>query len=602
MHKIKTSYYYLERGFPENLKPAFTNKSTKRKRFLVERKKKILKRAIRKSLQTLVKPFFSAPTKKGFLLEKPETRFQNGFSEEKVRNVQKKPVCSAPTTKTSLSSQSKFLTHANLFANQRFVGATRASPINGLGELPCKNLFLDQANGMDPTASANQKFALRLNQVKENGLLESPLYKRKDWKQDRQWGKCKRYKFIFPLHKLKGELSKRESQYGKIELYKKQIQEKKKLAFLYGRMSKNSIKKLVEQARNLSSTENPPIKGLVTLLESRLDVVLFRASFFSSISMARQWINHNKVHVNKKKVRAPSYQLKGGDCVEILSACALPLKEKIRRRVAQILPFRRSRKKLVTSSLMANWCSFERLFPKEKGAFSSASPREGYKENFASSAVTQNFSLIKDHLQSMWEKSVQLQQSKRSWQVGDGNPRQRRQLPLNVYLKDKCRGKESSILQSKMKGSLFSSTPNKFSQSGSFPGKKREKAGGFALQMQKGRDFDRKSSKGAISSTKIDSALQKGVALFGRLSLFFTKKDQKQMESGLATVHFLKGKQALVQPRNRMQKLAGLQVSAIKPLHLEVSYRLLTAIFLYSPQKVAYPCNLDLPLIMRSFK
>ena len=595
MHKIKTSYYYLERGFPENLKPAFTNKSTKRKRFLVERKKKILKRAIRKSLQTLVKPFFSAPTKKGFLLEKPETRFQTGFSEEKVRDVQKKPACSVPTTKTSLSSQSEFLTHADLLANQRFEGATRASSINGLGQLL-------QANGMDPTASANQKVASRLNQVKKNGLLQSPLYQRKDWKEDGQWGKCKRYKFIFPLHKLKGELSKRESQYGKIELYKKQIQEKKKLAFLYGRMSKNSIKKLVEQARHLSSTENPPVKGLVTLLESRLDVVLFRASFFSSISMARQWINHNKVHVNKKKVRAPSYQLKGGDCVEILSACAFPLKEKIRRRVARILPFRRSRKKLVTSSLMANWCSFEKIFPKEKGGFSSALPREGYKNIFASSAVTQNFSLVKDHLQSMWEKSVQLQQSKRSWQVGDGSPRQRRQLPLSVYLKEKCQGKETSILQSKMKGSLFSSTPNKFSQSGSLPAKKREKAGGFALQMQKGRDLDKKSSKGAISSTKIDSALQKGVALFGRLSLFFTKKDQKQMESGLATVHLLNGKQALVQPRNRMQKLAGLQVSAIKPLHLEVSYRLLTAIFLYSPQKVAYPCNLDLPLIMRSFK
>lgn len=135
--------------------------------------------------------------------------------------MQKKPACSVPTTKTSLSSQSEFLTHADLLANQRFEGATRASSINGLGQLL-------QANGMDPTASANQKVASRLNQVKKNGLLQSPLYQRKDWKEDGQWGKCKRYKFIFPLHKLKGELSKRESQYGKIELYKKQIQEKKK--------------------------------------------------------------------------------------------------------------------------------------------------------------------------------------------------------------------------------------------------------------------------------------------------------------------------------------------------------------------------------------
>ena len=58
MYKIKKSYYYLERGFPENLDPAFTNQSTKRKRLLIERKKRILKRSIRKSLRTLVKPFF----------------------------------------------------------------------------------------------------------------------------------------------------------------------------------------------------------------------------------------------------------------------------------------------------------------------------------------------------------------------------------------------------------------------------------------------------------------------------------------------------------------------------------------------------------------
>ena len=553
MHKIKTSLYYLERGFPENLEPAFTNKSTKRKRFLVERRNKILKRAIRKSLQTLVKPFFSAPTKKGFLLEKSETGFQNLFQQEKVGNFHKEPAYCLPTS------------------------------------------------------LASQKLTCRLNQVKQDGVslpvedrpslpveatLQSPAYKKQDWKQERLGGKCKRYKFVFPLHRLKGELSKRESQYGKIELYKKQIQEKKKLAFLYGSQSKNSLKKLVKRARNLSSLETPPVKGLVLLLESRLDVVLFRASFFSSISMARQWISHNKVVVNKKKVRAPSYQLKGGDCIEILSASAFPLKERIRQRLTRILPFRRSRKKLITSSLMENWCSFEKLFPKEGGMSFPVSRSQEKKDLFASPVVTQNFSLIKDHLQSMWEKSVQSQQSKRRGQGGDENP-------LTMHLKSKCQEK----------GSLFSWTADSFSQSGPLFTKNRE--------------------RGAISSTTIHSALQRGVALFGRL-----KKKQvetlrasdfrrehipsansgsvtmardnchkaEQMHSGKRTLDFLRGKQALVQPRNRMQKLAGLQVSAIKPLHLEVSYKLLTTIFLYSPQKVAYPCNLDLPLIMRSFK
>ena len=201
-------------------------------------------------------------------------------------------------------------------------------------------------------------------------------------------------------------------------------------------MSKNSVKKLVERARNLSSMENPPVKGLITLLESRLDVALFRASFFSSISMARQWINHKKVHVNKKMVQTPSYQLKGGDCIEVLPPSALSLKEKIKGRVGEILPFRRSRKKLVTPSLMENLCSLERLFPKEredlfpttltrvwpratitspptsanrKPAKSQQEQVRGKKDGQDSPALIENFSLIKEHLQSIWEKSVQSQ-------------------------------------------------------------------------------------------------------------------------------------------------------------------------------------------------
>ncbi len=45
-----------------------------------------------------------------------------------------------------------------------------------------------------------------------------------------------------------------------------------------------------------------------------------------------------------------------------------------------------------------------------------------------------------------------------------------------------------------------------------------------------------------------------------------------------------------------------LRKNGIKPLHLEVSYRLLTAIFLYSPQKVPFAGNLDLNLVVRSLR
>ena len=44
------------------------------------------------------------------------------------------------------------------------------------------------------------------------------------------------------------------------------------------------------------------------------------------------------------------------------------------------------------------------------------------------------------------------------------------------------------------------------------------------------------------------------------------------------------------------------RISALKPLHIEVSYKTHKAIFLYSPQKITLTANLDLDLVAKSFK
>ena len=568
MCQVKKTTYYLERGFPENLEPAFTNRSTRRKRALVEKKKRILKRSIRKSLQTLVKPFFSAPTKKGILLEKSRDSFQDLFSRGEGEGL-----------------------------NPSILQKTKSAPFLRK-EMACQVLGEGEKNPL-------------------------PLRSRQ-----------RRYKFLFPLYRLKSELSKRESQYGKIELYKKQIQERKKLAFIYGAMSKNSIKKLVKRARSLSSIGNPSMqniettsmqgmettltksrrpstgektrtssgrglcssRGLVLLLESRLDVALFRASFFSSVPMARQWISHNRVIVNKRKVCAPSYQLKAGDCIEILPLSTLPLKESQTRRIKKILPFRRSRQKLVTPSLIRDWCSFETLLAKPKDQLHPVDLKseEIHKRGpfiernkiLAPFTTIKNFSLMRDHLLSVWGKSVS-SQSSTSLQTGYANRRfANHQInPAPVEPHSLQAGNRDSLPQ---KNSFFLGTnqgiPPLFYKSDSFLAKKRNKRKGGKIPNQNRR-------KTRTSSTSIQNALRKGVTLFGRL--------QKRE---LDTLDFLNAKQALIQPRKRKQRLAGLQVSSLKPLHLEVSYRLLTAIFLYSPQKVAYPASLDFPLIMSLFK
>ena len=611
MYKIKTSYYYLERGFPENLEPAFTNQSTKRKRFLVERKKKILKRVIRKSLRTLVKPFFSEPTKNGVLLEKSEGFFQDVVAQVKKENSQRKGFVFGVN-----DAFCKIKNHgvADLFHEMKNKGV-------GIGVFPpCEKTPIptptptkqnEKIKSSETRRESEKKTAEQAQEIKQETTFSLSEKKNKQ-------KKYRRYKFLFPLHRLKGELSKRESQYGKIELYKKQIQERKKLSLIYGTISKNSMKKLVKQAHILSSGENPPARVLVTLLESRLDVALYRASLFPSVHMSRQWVSHNKVKVNQNQIRAPGYQLKGGDCIEISPTCAFLVKEKMRQRITKILPFRRSRKKVVTPSLMERLCSFETLFSKEKSPIQRMETRslqsilrcnrislernavttqnglqgddfffDRVKEDqktgntcfqnlsikgdqiLINSALMQNFSSMKDHLQSIWERSVCSQQ------FFSNKPGARR-------IKNKNHPYQT------LPSLLRRSSSSQVSTLSAKRNHKKDQMRIIDRKPQKNRTPIRKANK---NSTKMSFLLQKGVILFRRLR----KKE-------VSTLDFLNAKKALIQPRNRAQKLAGFQVSATKPLHLEVSYRLLTVIFLYSPQKVAYSCHLDFSLIMKSFK
>ena len=54
----------------------------------------------------------------------------------------------------------------------------------------------------------------------------------------------------------------------------------------------------------------------------------------------------------------------------------------------------------------------------------------------------------------------------------------------------------------------------------------------------------------------------------------------------------------LKSPYNR--RLLAMRISGMKPLNVEISYKLLYAIVLYSPQKVIYPAMINLDLLVRA--
>ena len=58
-------------------------------------------------------------------------------------------------------------------------------------------------------------------------------------------------------------------------------------------------------------------ENLIGLLERRLDAVIYRAKFSSTIFSSRQFINHGHIKVNGKKVNISSYLLGEEDTIEI---------------------------------------------------------------------------------------------------------------------------------------------------------------------------------------------------------------------------------------------------------------------------------------------
>jgi len=96
--------------------------------------------------------------------------------------------------------------------------------------------------------------------------------------------------------------------------YGTQLEAKQKMKFYYGNMNerqfRNTYRKAMQKKGNTS-------ENLVALLERRLDTIIYRAKFATTVFSARQLINHGHIRVNGKKVNIPSYLLKTEDTVEL---------------------------------------------------------------------------------------------------------------------------------------------------------------------------------------------------------------------------------------------------------------------------------------------
>ena len=107
------------------------------------------------------------------------------------------------------------------------------------------------------------------------------------------------------VHGRKGK--RRPSEFGQ------QLREKQKAKVMYGLLEKQ-FRKLVEHA---TSQKGDTEDILLSLLERRLDNVVYRLGLAKSRMMSRQFVTHGHVLVNGKKMTIPSYTVQEGDVITL---------------------------------------------------------------------------------------------------------------------------------------------------------------------------------------------------------------------------------------------------------------------------------------------
>jgi len=102
--------------------------------------------------------------------------------------------------------------------------------------------------------------------------------------------------------------SRKTSEYGL------QLREKQKAKFIYGVLEK-PFRNYYDKADMMKGQTG---SNLMTILESRLDNVVFRMGLARTRREARQVVDHKFFTVNGKKVNIPSYLVKAGDVIEVV--------------------------------------------------------------------------------------------------------------------------------------------------------------------------------------------------------------------------------------------------------------------------------------------
>lgn len=127
------------------------------------------------------------------------------------------------------------------------------------------------------------------------------------------WGVVKSTKFrSIRISKQHAFINKQ--QLNKLSAFGKRMNTKQGLKHFYSNVSEKLFQKMLK--KSVKSKSNT-LDKFVSILESRVDAILYRALLVNSLFMARQLINHGFVYINDKQVSSPNIVLFKGDFLEL---------------------------------------------------------------------------------------------------------------------------------------------------------------------------------------------------------------------------------------------------------------------------------------------
>ena len=373
---------------------------------------------------------------------------------------------------------------------------------------------------------------------------------------------------LFSIDQFLFEFAKKQPQRKKSSEFQQQLKEKKKILLFYGFLSKKQLSKIVKNALLYQGYFS---KNFFSLLERRLDVILYRSNFAKNILLARQLVNHKKILVNNNIINIPSYTVNPGDIITINPENFQQIGNDILKSLKK--NFKRRSSRLTISS---------NFFQKLNNGQKTTKNQIDLKERLTT--------LIKFLIKKTETRAYIKSQKNLLFANKKANPVLFTLFKIKPLISPQAKFNIFSLIQQNYL--TTKKKPNFDLKNEIF---KRESVS--PISSQKG--FLKNSLVQKESSLNTREITDKKIHLLFKKNLFQIAMSLNSEEI-FNELSLLKLKKYFIKKRSQRQIKKSLRFYGLKPLNLEISYNILTIIYLYSPQRLYFPFFINTDLILRS--